>query len=147
MRPWRTAAEAIARRAPASPCSDGASDPRSALVRVQPRTGRRHQVRRHLRDVDHPILGDTSHGDSRENVRWRAEHGLQRLALHCLHLAFPWDGVRHEVFCPPAADLVTVWRQQPWWLDAVASEPRLQAQPLPLLAPEVTPAASDRAAR
>lgn len=110
-------------------------DPRCSLVAVTPFTGRYHQVRRHVRDLNHPILGDTSHGDSRENKRWVAEHGLTRLALHCLSLDLPLpDGDRLDVWCPPPADLVYLWKQMPWWDDAVAAEPRLAFPPLPLLA-------------
>ena len=61
---------------------------RASWVEVLPETGRYHQVRRHLRDLDHPVLGDAAHGDYRENRAW-AERGLKRLALHCasLHIA------------------------------------------------------------
>jgi tRNA pseudouridine65 synthase len=35
---------------------------RYALVRVQPETGRRHQIRRHLKHIAHPEIGDATHG-------------------------------------------------------------------------------------
>lgn len=114
-----------------------AHEPRSSLVRVRPTTGRTHQVRRHVRDLDHPILLDSTHGDGKANAPWRDQHGMARLALHCLrmHLPLPDGGVL-DVTCPPPEDLVAIWRAQPWWAEAVAREPRLALDPLALLAPE-----------
>ncbi|WP_261869865.1 hypothetical protein [Psychrobacter sp. JCM 18901] len=34
-------------------------------MRLTPETGRKHQLRRHMRHVFHHIVGDTSHGDIR----------------------------------------------------------------------------------
>lgn len=61
---------------------------RYALVEARPRTGRLHQIRRHLRHVHHPILVDTSWGDNKLNKVVRAL-GLARMALHASELAFP----------------------------------------------------------
>lgn len=72
------------------------SDVRLALVEVRPRTGRRHQIRRHLRRIDHPIAGDVNYGNGADNRRYRAELGLYRLALHAQQLSFvhPTSGER-----------------------------------------------------
>ena len=56
--------------------------PRSSLLWAQPETGRHHQIRRHLNYASHPILLDSSHGDTRINREWREKHELRRLALH-----------------------------------------------------------------
>jgi tRNA pseudouridine65 synthase len=110
--------------------------PRCSLLRVRPETGRFHQVRRHVRDLNHPILGDRIHGDSRENVRWRDEQGLSRLALHALSIDLPMDdGTRLQVTCPPPGDLAAVWQRMPWWADAQAAEPALQLPPIVLRSP------------
>ncbi len=97
----------------------GAPEPRSSLVLAEPATGRFHQVRRHLVRVSHPVLGDTTHGDSRENRWWRAAFGLRRLALHCwqLHLDLA-GGVPLRVEAPVPGDLRAVWEAQPWWAEA-----------------------------
>jgi len=51
-----------------------------SLVRVQPITGRRHQIRAQMALLGHPLLGDVKYGSS-----WRlADH---RLALHASRLA------------------------------------------------------------
>lgn len=72
------------------------SDVRLALVQARPRTGRRHQIRRHLRRIDHPIAGDVNYGNGADNRRYRAELGLYRLALHAQQLSFlhPTSGER-----------------------------------------------------
>lgn len=72
------------------------SDVRLSLVEAQPRTGRRHQIRRHLRRIDHPIAGDVNYGNGADNRRYRAELGLYRLALHSKRLSFvhPASGER-----------------------------------------------------
>ena len=71
-------------------CLATMDDPRCSLFFVQPHTGRYHQVRRHLRDQTHPILGDSEHGDSKVNRWWRENMGLQRLGLHAYSIA--WNG-------------------------------------------------------
>lgn len=62
---------------------------RYALVACFPKTGRRHQIRRHLKHISHPIIGDARYGRGRHN-RYFAEH-LQapRLLLHAHSLALP----------------------------------------------------------
>lgn len=79
------------------------------LVRVFPATGRRHQVRRHLARLGHPVLGDERYGDPRAN-RFLAETcALARPFLHLAVLAFPDEGgatVRLERPLPPELELV-----------------------------------------
>ena len=72
------------------------SDVRLSLVEARPRTGRRHQIRRHLRRIDHPLAGDVNYGNGADNRRYRAELGLYRLALHAQRLSFvhPTSGER-----------------------------------------------------
>ena len=55
---------------------------RWAEVQLQPLTGRRHQLRRHLKHIAHPILGDATHGKGPLNRDVAAHLGLQRLWLH-----------------------------------------------------------------
>jgi len=60
---------------------------RYALVEARPRTGRLHQIRRHLKHVACPIIGDVRYGKGEHNRIFRSQHDLHRLALHCTHLA------------------------------------------------------------
>lgn len=55
---------------------------RYSLVELQPKTGRKHQLRRHMKHIFHPILGDTTHGDGKQNQLLREQFGLERLLLH-----------------------------------------------------------------
>lgn len=44
---------------------------RYTLLQVEPKTGRRHQIRRHFKKISHPLIGDTTHGDGKHNRLWR----------------------------------------------------------------------------
>ena len=74
---------------------------RYALVAARPRTGRFHQVRRHLKHLGHPLVGDTTYGRSEHNRAVREGCGLDRLALHALRVSL--DGV--TVTAPLPGDL------------------------------------------
>ncbi|MFG6449071.1 pseudouridine synthase [Roseateles sp. BYS180W] len=78
---------------------------RYAVVRARPETGRRHQIRRHLKHLAHPIVGDATHGKGAHNRAVAAHLGLQRLWLHAHTLELPHPmgtGVLH-LQCPPDA--------------------------------------------
>jgi tRNA pseudouridine65 synthase len=59
---------------------------RYALLEVIPRTGRLHQIRRHLKHISHPLIGDVRYGKGEHNRLFRERFGLHRLALHALEL-------------------------------------------------------------
>ena len=109
-------------------------EPRCSLVLAEPRTGRFHQIRRHLRGLSHPVLGDSTHGDTRANRSFR-DHGLHRLALHCFELSFTFEGTTTTVHAPLPDDLA-MWTRLPLWPEAVANLPVLRD----LMVPEDDPA-------
>lgn len=78
-----------------------------SLVEAAPQTGRYHQIRRHLKHMSAPILGDVRYGDGRHNRRCRAELGLFRLALHAFRLVLrhPRDGAWLDLRAPLPPDL------------------------------------------
>jgi tRNA pseudouridine65 synthase len=80
---------------------------RCALVEARPQTGRFHQVRRHLRHLGHPLVGDVNYGSGAINRHYRATYDLHRLALHASFVAFdhPETGGRIEVHAPMPDDL------------------------------------------
>ncbi|GAB3498154.1 tRNA pseudouridine(65) synthase TruC [Curvibacter fontanus] len=59
---------------------------RCALVELQPLTGRRHQLRRHMKHIAHPILGDATHGKGALNRAVAGLLGVRRLWLHAARL-------------------------------------------------------------
>jgi len=85
----------------------GAFEDRYGLVEATPRTGRYHQIRRHLAHLQKPILGDTNYGDRKENRLFRERFGLFRLALHAYRLSLPHpvSGERVSVQVEPDLDL------------------------------------------
>jgi len=68
---------------------------RCALVELSPLTGRRHQLRRHMKHIAHPLIGDATHGKGPLNRAVAGLLGLQRLWLHArrLELAHPATGL------------------------------------------------------
>lgn len=80
---------------------------RYALLAVAPLSGRRHQIRRHLAGISHPVVGDTTHGDGRHNRLVRAHAGCHRLLLHAWRLAWVTpQGGRRRIVAPPPPDFV-----------------------------------------
>lgn len=65
---------------------------RYALLELQPRTGRKHQLRRHMHHIYHPIIGDTTHGEGRHNRFFREQFNVSRLLLAATQIKF-----RHPV--------------------------------------------------
>ncbi|MGE0871996.1 MAG: RluA family pseudouridine synthase [Kofleriaceae bacterium] len=79
---------------------------RYGLIEARPHTGRLHQIRRHLKHISCPLIGDVRYGKGEHNRIFRSEHDLHRLALHCtqLHVPHPDGGVL-EVRCALPRDL------------------------------------------
>jgi tRNA pseudouridine65 synthase len=78
---------------------------RYALVAARPRTGRLHQIRRHLKHISCPILGDVTYGKGAHNRMCRTRYGLGRLFLHAASLEVELDGARRSFGAPLAVEL------------------------------------------
>lgn len=89
---------------------------RYALVELEPLTGRRHQLRRHLKHIAHPIIGDATYGKGRHNRLFQTLFGSQRLLLACveLRLPHPVTGEPLTFTAPLAADFAGVLAQLGW---------------------------------
>lgn len=61
---------------------------RYCLMEMKPLTGRKHQLRRHMAHLRHPIVGDTTHGDGKHNKLFRDVYDSHRLLLHASSLEF-----------------------------------------------------------
>lgn len=97
---------------------------RYSLVELRPHTGRRHQIRRHLKHAGHPVVGDTTHGDGRHNAFFRRRFQCRRLLLAAtgVELAHPVTQVPLCIACPPAEDFQQVVDAIPW-CDQVSQPP------------------------
>ncbi len=75
-------------------------------MELQPKTGRKHQLRRHLKHIFHPIIGDTTHGDGHHNQFFARHFANQRLLLAAtrLQLCHPQTGEALVIRAPLAAD-------------------------------------------
>jgi len=96
----------------------------SALVLAQPETGRVHQVRRHLRDLGHPVLRDLKFGRGYHATWLSGEIGLERMALHALSvtLRHPATGASLRVVAPIPEDLAAPLRALGVDVDEVVAE-------------------------
>jgi len=84
---------------PAKDVEDAASSVRTALVELQPKTGRTHQIRVHLAHIGAPVLGDARYG----GLRRFAGREIPRVMLHALKLEF-----RHPILGQPLVILAQV---------------------------------------
>lgn len=57
---------------------------RYALLELRPWTGRRHQLRRHLKHIAHPIIGDVRYGKGSHNRYFREHLAAPRMLLACV---------------------------------------------------------------
>lgn len=97
-----------------------------SLVEIELETGRRHQARRHLNYISHPVIGDRQHGDRRNNRFFLERFGCRELLLRAMSLEFthPGTGQRIRAF----GGLPDWWREV---LGKVGVEPpeRLLSEP------------------
>lgn len=61
---------------------------RYSFIELQPHTGRKHQLRRHMKHIFHPIIGDSRHGDLHQNRAFAEYFAIKRLMLHASSLVF-----------------------------------------------------------
>lgn len=80
---------------------------RYSLMELRPETGRKHQLRRHMTHLRHPIIGDSKHGDLRQNRGMAQYFGCSRLMLHASHLQ-----LTHPVTGAPL--VISAGWDEPW---------------------------------
>ena len=70
-----------------------------SLLEIQPMTGRTHQIRRHLKHIGHPVIGDHRHGDETLNKLVFGRTGVSRMLLTSMRLDFrhPYSGELHSI--------------------------------------------------
>lgn len=87
-----------------------------SLVRCEPRTGRYHQIRRHLRFLGCPIVGDPEYGNGWDNRAFRERFQIERTLLCAMHLAFP-DRAQEKMIrvnTQPDQDFLRVMKEFRW---------------------------------
>lgn len=82
---------------------------RYGLVKLQPETGRKHQIRRHLHHLSHPIIGDVPYGDGRHNRVFREHFDARRLMLHAAALDFVHPITQQPIHIEAPVD--EIWRR------------------------------------
>ncbi len=89
---------------------------RYALVELTPHTGRRHQIRRHLKHIAHPIIGDATFGKGRHNRLFQQLFGCQRMLLACtrLQLRHPVSGLPIDLVAAPDGEFAAVLAALGW---------------------------------
>ena len=70
---------------------------RYSLVEVMPKTGRKHQIRRHLKHLSHPIIGDARYGKGRHSRYFRDHFDAGRLLLHAWKLSFEHPYTKEKI--------------------------------------------------
>ena len=70
------------------------------LLEVEPYTGRYHQIRRHVKHLGHPLIGDSNYGRTELNRAFCQTHGLCRLGLHASWLHVTPDRMTYRAPLP-----------------------------------------------
>ncbi|MBK3515991.1 pseudouridine synthase [Carboxylicivirga marina] len=59
---------------------------RYSLIEAYPKTGRMHQIRKHLNHLRHPIIGDRPHGCNKQNRLFKERWYMTNMLLHAQQL-------------------------------------------------------------
>lgn len=89
---------------------------RYSLVKVIPKTGRYHQIRKHFAKIRHYLIGDTKHGDLHQNRMFQEKLDCHGLLLHAESLTFkhPMDKVSLTIQARVPTHFKTVIHQFGW---------------------------------
>ena len=77
---------------------------RYSFVKLLPKTGRKHQLRRHLKHIFHPIVGDTKYGRGEHNTLFREKFECHRLLLSATKLSFEHPVTKESIILKAPLD-------------------------------------------
>lgn len=80
-------------------------DDKYSLLEIELFTGRTHQIRVHMADMGHPIIGDKIYWDSEVNQEVLEKYWLNRQWLHARQLMFNLFWVDYDFIAPLKDDL------------------------------------------
>jgi len=66
----------------------GQTTSRYSLLKLMPKTGRMHQLRKHMAHINHPIIGDRPHGCNKQNKLFKEKWEMTSMLLHAYSLEF-----------------------------------------------------------
>lgn len=83
---------------------------RYSLLELTPKTGRRHQLRRHMKHISHPIIGDPKYGKSKHNNFFKDKLNCPRLLLAAISLQFthPVTEKKIKILCKPTDSFASI---------------------------------------
>lgn len=89
---------------------------RYSLVALHPKTGRQHQLRRHMKHLSHPIIGDSRYGKSEHNNFFATQLNSHRLLLAATRATFrhPETNEALTIHAPLQGDFVKVLQHFDW---------------------------------
>jgi len=96
---------------------------RYSLVKCLPQTGRKHQIRRHLKHISHPIIGDAKHGKGNHNRFFQEAFNAHRLLLAATELTFKHPINEKQIkLIAPLDETMTQLIQRFNWHNALPAE-------------------------
>lgn len=107
-------------------CVDKFPTSRYSLIKAQPKTGRKHQIRKHLHHICHPIIGDVNYGNGKHNRFFKEKFKINRLLLACTEISFlhPTENKICMVNAPLSADFQNLVEQLGWRDQIILNSPR-----------------------
>ncbi len=89
---------------------------RYALLELSPKTGRQHQLRRHMKHIAHPIIGDATWGKGVHNRFFQQRFGCHRMLLACtrIELRHPVGGASLVIAAEPDATYAALLAALGW---------------------------------
>jgi len=81
---------------------------RYSIIKATPKTGRQHQIRKHLAHINHPIIGDRPHGCNKQNRLFKEKWKMMTMLLHAksIDLEHPITGIPIFIQAPLSKELI-----------------------------------------